>query len=93
MTKRSRDDQWARQLHLQWQNKALTNTELTWCQYVDDFLRDYDNLNADNPKDIQNFLNKYFTFKENREDGVRQLLYDPYAQEGTYVLAAYSIVL
>ena len=69
MTKRSRDDHdipptmWARQLHLQWQNKALTNTELR--QYVDTF-RDYDNLNADNPKDIQNFLNKYFTFKENR---------------------------
>ena len=73
---------------LQWINKSLLNHK-DWAEYVDEFLRDYDNLDATSREGKEDFLKKYFLF--GKDEGAQQLELqalreNPYEGKGRYVL-------
>ena len=72
----------------QWINKSLLNHK-PWAEYVDEFLRDYDNLDATSRQAKEDFLKKYFLF--GKDEGAQQLELqalreNPYEGKGRYVL-------
>lgn len=69
----------------QWKNKALEEP-MELKEYVDNFIQDYDELDASSIQAKREFLKKYFIFGEDKDARLKELSMDPYEGKGRYVL-------